>query len=255
MRRKLFPEYKLKSRPERLNRFYEDDIPDSEENKKHQLIALLGMVKHIPVCQLYVQDCEGDDVIAHLCRNNLKDKKRIIASSDKDFYQLLDNDETSIYSFHKKNYVLRDDVLNEFRVTARNFALAKALCGDPSDNIPGVKGLGFKTIAKRFPFLGTEQDVLLQDIFDFAASHVDDSIVYKRVLEQRQDVVRNWKLVYLGNSTLSPQQALTIDNLVGTFKPRVNRMAFTKHLIKEGINDFDVEGFFYACNCIEGIEY
>lgn len=253
-RRKLFPEYKLRSKPEKLNRFYEDDIPDSEENKKHQLIALLGLVKNIPACQLYVSDCEGDDVIAHLCKNKLADRTRVIASSDKDFYQLLD-DNTKIYSFHKKTYVTVPNVLETFRVTASNFALAKALCGDPSDNVPGIKGLGFKTVAKKFPFLGIDENVLLQDVYDYAASRRDESAIYKRVVDEWQDVVRNWKLVYLGSSTLSATQALTIDQLVGTFKPRANRMAFTKLLIKEGINDFDVEGFFYSFHCIEGIEY
>ena len=67
-RRKLYAGYKMNRKPERLNRFYEDDIPDTDENRKHQLVTLLGMLKCVPVCQLYVSDCEGDDVIAYLCQ-------------------------------------------------------------------------------------------------------------------------------------------------------------------------------------------
>ena len=253
-RRKIFPEYKLNRRPEKLNRFYEDDLPDSDENKQQQIVTLLGMLKCVPVCQLYVPDCEGDDVVAYLCKGPLRDLEKVIASSDKDLYQLLD-DRTKIYNLHKKTYLTKEDVLTEFRVTARNFGLAKALCGDPSDNVPGIKGLGFKTVSKLYPFLGTENDVLLQEIFDFAAANREQSSIHKRVFEQQDDVKRNWKLVYLDGSMLSATQASSIDYVVGTFKPRADRMGLVRCLAKEGVGDFDVEGFFYACNAIENVSY
>lgn len=253
-RRSLYSEYKLNRRPEKLNRFYEDDIPDSEENKQHQIIALLGMLKCIPTCQLYVSDCEADDVIAYLCKRTFNGYDKVIASSDKDLYQLLDEN-TRIYNLHKKTYVTSADVLTEFRVTSKNFALAKSLCGDTSDNIPGVKGVGYKTVSQKFPILGTDHDVLLQDILDYAGSHRDESVIYERVFQHSEDVKRNWRLVYLDGSMLSATQASSIDHIVGTFKPRANKMGLVRQLVKEGIGDFDVEGFFYSFNCISDIEY
>lgn len=253
-RRSLYSEYKMNRKPEKLNRFYEDDIPDTDENKQHQIVQLLAMLKCVPACQIYVSDCEGDDIVAYLCRGPMKGVPKVIASSDKDLYQLL-NPETQIYSLHKKTYVTEADVLVEFRVRAQNFALAKALCGDTSDNVPGIKGLGFKTVAKMYPFLGTEQEILLQDVIDYAAAHQEDGIVHKRVVEQQDDLRRNWRLVYLDGSMLSATQAQSVDHLVGTFKPRIDRMGLVKHLVREGIGDFDVESFFYAFNCIEGLEY
>lgn len=250
-RRKLYSDYKLNRKPERLNRFYEDDIPDSEENKKHQLVTLLSMVKTIPVCQVYVSDCEGDDVVSFLCRSTLKDKEKIIVSSDKDMYQLLD-DATRIYSLHRKKIVTKEDVFEEFRVKSHNFALAKCLCGDPSDNIPGVKGIGFKGVAKRFPMLGSDETIMLQDVIDFSASHVNESVLYKRVVESVEDVRRNWQLIHLDGSMLSAEQARRVEHVVNTFAPSVNRMAFMKLLAKEGISDFDPECFFYDMACVEG---
>jgi len=253
-RRSIYPDYKMNRKPSKLNRFYDDDIPDTQDNEKHQVIALLSMLKCVPVCQIYVSDCEGDDVVAYLCRGLMRNVPKVIASSDKDLYQLLDA-ETKVYSLHKKTYITEPDVLVEFRVRAQNFALAKALCGDPGDNVPGIKGLGFKTVAKMYPFLGTEQDILLQEVFDYAAAHQDDSIVHRRVIEQQDDVRRNWKLVFLDGSMLSATQQSSVDHLVSTFKPRVDRMGLVKQLVKEGIGDFDVESFFYAFNCIDGLEY
>jgi len=253
-RRKLYPMYKLNRRPEKLNRFYEGDIPDTDENRQHQLITLLGMLKCIPVCQLYVSDCEGDDIIAYLCSSPLRKKEKIIVSSDKDLYQLLSKD-TKIYSLHKKTFVEAPDVLVEFRVQAHNFALAKALCGDPSDNVPGIKGIGFKTVSKMYPFLGTEQEALLQDVISYAAAHIDESVIHRRVVQQQEDIKRNWHLVFLDGSMLSATQAASVEHVMSTFKPRSDRMGLMKLLLKDGISDFDVENFFYSFNCINNIEH
>lgn len=252
-RRALYSEYKMNRKPEKLNRFYEDDIPDTDDNKKHQIIALLGMLKCTPVCQLYVSDCEGDDVIAYLTRGPFRDVPKIIVSSDKDMYQLLD-ESTKIYSLHKKTYVTSPDVVEEFRVQPKNFAIAKALCGDPTDNIPGIKGMGFKTVAKSLPFLSMEEDVILEDVFKYCHSHSDDSVIFRRIIEQEGEIKRNWRLVHLDGSMLSQAQSSKVDHLINTFEPTTDRMGLIRSLVREGINDFDVESFFYAFNCIPNIE-
>jgi DNA polymerase-1 len=252
-RRRLYSEYKMNRKPEKLNRFYEDDIPDTDDNKKHQIEALLHMTRCAPMCQLYVSDCEGDDLVAYLCRGPMRAEEKIIVSSDKDLYQLLD-DHTRVYSLHKKTFVTKETVMEEFRVQAKHFALAKSLCGDPGDNVPGIKGCGFKTVAKLFPFLGIEEDVLLQQVIDYAHAHIDESPKYERIVEQEEDVKRNWRLVYLDGSMLSAQQQQQIDHRIQNFVPRADRMGLVKQLVKEGIGDFDVEDFFYAFHCIENLQ-
>lgn len=251
-RRKLYPDYKLNRRPEKLNRFYGDDIPDTEENKKHQLTTLLSMLKNTPVCQVYVSDCEGDDVVSYLCRGPLRHHDKVIVSADKDMYQLLD-EKTKIYSLYRKRFVTRDDLFLEYRIKSHNFALAKSLCGDASDNVPGIKGLGFKGVAKKFPMLGGDEVVILQDLLDFATSHRGESQTYKRVSESTEIVKRNWQLVHLDGSMMSPDQTNKVDYALETFVPTVNKMALIKSLIKEGIPDFDVESFFYDLSCIDGL--
>jgi DNA polymerase-1 len=251
-RRKIFPDYKMGRRPEKLNRFYGEDIPESEENRKHQLVTLLDMLKNIPVCQVYASDCEGDDIIAFLCNGPLRQHEKIIVSSDKDMYQLL-NGLTKIYSLHKKIVLTEDDIFEEFRVKTHNFAMAKALCGDPGDNIPGIKGLGFKTISKKLPFLGTDTTVLVEDVVSFCQAHSSESTIYKRIAENKSDLERNWHLVYLDGSMLSASQTSKVLHAIDTFIPHINRMNFIKSLVKEGIGDFSVEEFFYAFNCIEGV--
>jgi 5'-3' exonuclease len=158
-----------------------------------------------------------------------------------------------VYSLYKKRFVTNDDLFEEFRIKSHNFALTKALCGDTSDNIPGIKGLGFKNVSKRFPMLCGDDPVLLQDLLDYAASHADESSIYRRVSSECDDVRRNWQLVHLDGSMLSADQAQKIDYVMNTFKPTINKMALTKLLVKEGICDFDAEGFFYDLLCIDGL--
>ena len=251
-RRSIYADYKLGRRPEKLNRFYGDDIPESEENRKHQLIALLDMLKYLPVCQVYASDCEGDDIVAFLCRGPFRKNSKIIVSSDKDMYQLLDAD-TSIYSLHKKRVLTAEDVFEEFRIKTHNFAMAKALCGDDGDNVPGIKGLGFKTVSKKLPFLGTDSEVIIEDVISFCRTHADESTIYNRILENKDVLERNWRLVHLDGSMLSASQISKVQHAVDTFVPRANRMGLIKALVKEGIGDFDVEGLFYSFNCIEGL--
>lgn len=253
-RRALYSEYKLSKKPEKLNRFYEDDLPDTEENKKYQVMSLLKMLKKVPVCQLYAADCEGDDLIAYLCMHKFKQDDKIIVSTDKDMYQLLDL-QTKIYNLSKKRVVTKKEIESEFRISTKNFALAKALCGDVSDNIPGIKGLGFKKAVKYFPMLGIDSDVLLQDIFDYCHTHVDEHKVYQSVISLKEDIKRNWRLVYLDGGMIPAQEVSKIDNVLNTFVPHADRIGLMRHLIDEGINDFNIEDFFFSFRCINNVVY
>lgn len=253
-RRKIFPEYKMGRRMERLNRFYEDDIPDTDDNRKHQLLTLLTMLKHVPVCQLYASDCEGDDLVAYLCRGPFFHRKKTIVSSDRDMFQLLDDD-TTLYSMQKKGFVTQDDVLEQFGSRAHNFSIAKSLCGDKGDNVPGIKGLGFKTAAKLYPLLGSEEQLILQDVIDYAASHINESAFHRRVVENQDLIRRNHRLVHLDGSMLSATQINAIDQAIQAYKPKSDRMGLIKLLAKEGVGDFDVDWFYYTFSCIDGLSH
>jgi len=148
--------------------------------------------------------------------------------------------------------VTKDDIFEEYRIKTHNFAIAKALCGDAGDNVPGIKGLGFKTVAKKLPFLGSETEVTIQDVLSFCQTHASESSVYKKIIESKDDLMRNWKLVHLDGSMMSANQISKVQHTIDTFAPRKNKVGLLKSLIKEGIGDFDVEELFYAFNCING---
>ena len=163
-RRAVLPDYKANRKPLRLNRsdIYEDSH-DSKENFNEQLQFLTNLMINTPIKQMYVSDCEADDVIGYLAKYHLKDNDIIIASSDKDFYQLV-SDRVKIYSPTKKKIIGKEDILKEFNIHPINFVTARTFVGDSSDNISGIKGIGLKTMAKRFQKLRNEEFLSHDDI-------------------------------------------------------------------------------------------
>lgn len=249
-RRSLYEDYKKGNRPKKLNRFYGDDLPESEENINWQLVSLIKLLKHTPLKQLYVQDAEADDVIAYLSKGKFANEEKIIASSDKDFFQLLDN-KTKIYSLHKKILVTKEDVLKEYNISAANFALAKCIAGDTSDNIPGIKSVGFKKVAKYFEILRGEESVLLQDLISYAAARTHQQNTYKNVYEQRELLQRNWKLIYLSNFSLNLAQINSLDKLLEAQNKKSSKLEFVKEAHNIGVlTDFDIDGFFSTLNTL-----
>ena len=54
-----------------------------------------------------------------------------------------------------------DKVFEEYGIHPKNFLLFRMFDGDKSDGIPGVNGVGMKTLTKLFPFMKTEQKYTL----------------------------------------------------------------------------------------------
>jgi len=95
------------------------------------------------------QGFEADDIIATIEEKTGNRTENIILSGDSDTLQLVDKD-TMVYVLRKgvKDTVLYDEnrVLEKYQgLTPDKLVEFKALKGDPSDNIPGVRGIGEKT--------------------------------------------------------------------------------------------------------------
>lgn len=251
-RRAIYTEYKANRKAPKLNRYYEDgEIPDTKENRLEQIRSLVNLLKYVPVCQIYVEDCEADDVIGYLSRNRFKEVKKIIASSDKDFYQLLD-ESTMMYSWSRKGFINAEDVYKEFNVYAKNYISIRVFEGDPSDNIGGVKGAGFKTIVKRFPFVSEDREITYQDIIDEAKKQTNSKLkVIKNICDNEDLINRNWQLMYLNTNNIAAQQMRKIDAIIDNFNPIRNKIMLLKECNKEGIISVDIHDFFNSFVAVE----
>jgi 5'-3' exonuclease len=147
-RRQIFPDYKSnRDNQDRAKDYRIKDIKKQIEKFDHHVGKVL------PVRQLRIDFLEADDGLALMAKHyyNKSDEYVIILSStDQDYYQLI-NDRVFIWNSKRKQLVTKIDMLREFGlVNPENFAWFKAIGGDTSDNIPGIKGVGPKTCQKLF---------------------------------------------------------------------------------------------------------
>jgi 5'-3' exonuclease len=94
---------------------------------------------------MYPKVMEADDVISWICKN--EKGKKIIVTSDQDFWQLIDED-ISVYNAIKKVEINQTNFNQHSPVFQDQFLIYKCFIGDVSDNIGGVRGIG-KVRAKR----------------------------------------------------------------------------------------------------------
>ena len=227
-----------------------------KENKTKQLVLLANILNNLPICQLYLQDTEADDLVAWLIKNKLKtvDATKIIVSSDKDFYQLLEDKSVRIYNPANKNLVNEEEVITRFGISPRNITLARAIVGDPSDNIDGISGIGLKTIASRFKELkSTDYDYDIDWIVESSKTTINESINHTRksaklpkcfqdIVNGEEVIKRNWRLMFLDNSSLSSNQIQKLDAKVDEFVPHINQLQYIKNFTANNIsitNDLD----------------
>ena len=240
-RRSIYPDYKGGRKPQKLNRFHDGDIPDSVDNKNWQVEALIAALKNLPIRQLYISDCEADDVIGYLSKYSYKDSRVVIVSSDHDYLQLVDN-RINVWSPTLKSIVTEESVKERFGVLPHNLLVVRCFCGDASDNLQGVKGLGFKTMIKRFPDLASEKCVELEDIIDYASSMPEKSSnVYAQVKTNANLGRMNWKLMKLDVSNLSWNQVSKLNSALETQIPSCNKLSLSRTLLKCGIKTIDVD--------------
>lgn len=104
---------------------------------------------------------EGDDVIGTLAnRFSSEDMEVVILSGDKDLFQLIRPNITVHFpkTINGKKFTITYDerqFMDEFGINPRQYVDLKALMGDTSDNIPGVKGIGPKTAKKIISAFGS----------------------------------------------------------------------------------------------------
>ena len=185
-RRATNKNYKEGRKPIRLNRAVRTLTEDEEmQNKVWQQYRLMEMLNHMPFIQIVSDGIEADDVISYAVQHHkYKGWEKIIISSDKDFFQLCD-DETILYRPIQKSFVNKPRILEEFGIHPTNFAMARAIAGDKSDNLDGVRGVGLKTISKKMKFFAKEESVTFKELFDYCENDNTGLKAFTSILESR----------------------------------------------------------------------
>lgn len=229
-RKQIYPEYKAhRNFKVRLNRA---ETVDKQDNQLHQLVRLTEYLSTMPFTLVIQDNTEADDVIAYIVNDHFKDSQCFIMSSDKDFLQLI-TERIHVWSPTKKKLYYSEDVFEEYGVYPHNFALYKAIIGDPSDNIPGIDGVGAKTLLKRFEIIQQQDTLLLENFMEFVENLNDKTKTLQVVKSSKELIERNLKLVQLSESNMSVTNKLKTQHLLDQPITRFAKPVFHKMLIED----------------------
>lgn len=241
-RRKQNKNYKVGRKPPKLNRWSQSLNPAQiHTNKIWQQVRCIEYVNQMPIVQFRQPGVEADDVISYVkSLPILKDWQKVIVSSDKDFIQLLDS-RTLLMRPTQDQILNTNRVLNEHSIHPRNFALARSMVGDKSDNIDGLQGVGLKTVAKAFPFLSEEKDYYLSDLKEYSEQEESKLSVYSKVIQDYKKVCDNYSIMQLSTPLISIQCANYINSTFENYQPAFNQTEINKMLSVDGLTSLSID--------------
>lgn len=140
----LFPAYKANRLED------ESDVEEEPETLTPQIPVLLNLLDAFGIPMVGVDDYEADDVMATFA---VREKGPIrIVTGDRDLFQLVD-DKRDVKVVYLAKGISQHDlvdiswVANKYAIPGDRYALFAMFRGDPSDGLPGVKGIGEKGAA------------------------------------------------------------------------------------------------------------
>src|SRR3712207_6813092 len=147
------PEFRLEIFPE-----YKAQRSAMPEELRSQLDHMDEILEAMNVPAIRAEGFEADDALATLSKRMPEDVELFIVTGDQDAMQLVDGQvkvlRTTRGVSETRTYG-RQEVIEEYGVTPEQIPDYKALVGDPSDNIPGVRGIGPKGAASLLQQFGS----------------------------------------------------------------------------------------------------
>ena len=235
-RRAMNKAYKGGRKPPRTNWGQVGMSPEElTDNKVWQQMRVIDYFNNTPMIQFMEPHVEADDVISYIKNTPMfADWQKVIVSADKDFIQLLD-DKTILHRPIQKEYLNKNSVVEKFDIHPTNFALARAIVGDSSDNLPGVPRVGLPTVAKKFPFLKEEKTHYLDRILEECSKPENKQKVYTNILESKELIENNYDIMQLSSPMLSIQAKQGIDDTFEQYSPHYNQTEMRKLMMQDGV--------------------
>lgn len=241
-RRQQNKNYKVGRKPPKLNRWSQNMNPaEIHTNRIWQQVRCIEYVNQTPIIQFRQPNVEADDVIAYIKSMPLFNEwQKVVVSSDKDFIQLLD-DKTLLLRPTQEEVLNSKRIVEEHSIHPCNFALARAMVGDKSDNIDGLQGVGLKTVAKAFPFLSEEKDYYLNDLKEYSEREDAKLAIYNKVIDSYKKVCDNYSIMQLSSPLISIQCANFINSTFEEYEPMFNKTEINKMMSVDGAITLNID--------------
>jgi 5'-3' exonuclease len=146
----------------RLFAGYKAARPPEPDDLTPQFVLLRGVLEAMGATQAHARDWEAEDAIGGLCARSHDGDRFEIVSGDRDLLQLVHDPDVRVLFTVRGVSELREfdeaEVLEAYGVPAGRYAEFAILRGDPSDGLPGVRGVGEKTaraLVQAYPDIDT----------------------------------------------------------------------------------------------------
>ena len=173
---------------------YKSNRPEAPPDLIPQFPYIRKVLQAMNIPALELAGFEADDLIATLAKNfSSQETEVVIVSGDKDLMQLV-GESVRLLDTVKSKWIGVEEVKEKFGVKPHQVVEVMGLMGDPTDNIPGIKGIGEKTA---IPLIQKFEN--LENLFD----HLDDldkvgikssARVRKALMEGKEDALMSRKL-------------------------------------------------------------
>jgi 5'-3' exonuclease len=199
----LFPAYKA-------NRIDEQGLEEEPDLLAPQIPILMDVLDAFGIAVVGIDDYEADDVMASFAAREAGPIR--IVTGDRDMFQLVDDirDVKIVYlakGISQHDLVDTKWIANKYEIPGDRYALFAIFRGDPSDGLPGVKGIGEKgsaTICREF---ATVEDVI------FAAKNNHPSLtsnLINKILDGQDYLAIAPKLVQCARDVFLPRIDLSL---------------------------------------------
>ncbi len=175
---------------------YKADRIEMPDDLKKQFPLAKEILSYMGIKHYEIDDYEADDIIgtfAQYCQADANFYGTII-SSDKDLLQLISN-EVEVKLLKQKDFIryTPENFKQEYNISPNNIVDLKALQGDASDNIPGVKGIGEKTALKLLQEYET-LDNIYQNIDNISGK------IKEKLLQDKENAYLSYQLAQINKN-------------------------------------------------------
>ncbi len=165
---------------------------------RSQLSLIFEVLDALGIAWLSAPGWEADDLIATLATQAAAaGMKVLIVTGDRDTFQLVTGDVTVLYTMRGISEMARftpEAVVAKYGLTPAQYPDFAALRGDPSDNLPGIPGVGEKTATRWITDFGSlaelvdHVDQVKGKVGDSLREHLDSVLRNRRLTELTRDV-------------------------------------------------------------------
>ena len=215
--------------------FYNKNKNRSDDKKKEKEIfyeqrdVVMDCLEELFIRQCLCDKVEADDLIAYYVKNKKPRERIVIMSNDRDLTQLI-SDDVIIYVQSMKKFINTKNHTTELGYNYQNVKLKKILCGDSSDNIKGIKGLGETTLFKNFPEF-KERAVTLDEVIKRAKMINEERVREKKkplkwaenIVNRVTDGVQGDKIYEINDKVIDLRKPLLTDEA----KEMMDNMMYT----------------------------